>query len=250
MTNFYLIINHLIYLISDTTVSLHVKFNFSDYHFFGVPIPSDYHVYVLVDESFSSDPNGNIRSVKLGGCKAGLPGPRSNTTGHGVERMLSASNEELENWLTANEARVEESASAKLCHPVSRIAKRVQVVSVPGPVPGPLGAHAKTSGSLMSYALFEWSPQKEQLERSPTFSSLYIRGALQRATTYSNTLGAQLFKIKELRDMWIIATNRRLNFSADRTIDSDEKTALPANANHEICQIGTEKNKYLNLFAE
>ena len=168
-----------------------------------------------MDES-NKKPNEQLQSIKLGSCKYGLP--PGNTSGKGVENVLSASDIELENWLKSNEGASNE--TYKLCDQEARLAERVKNFSE-------LGTHI-----FSNYTLFEWSPP----ERDKPSSYLFLRGVIQIISKYSVYFESDLFKVKEIKDVWLIATNQHLNFSFTRT--SKDKAGLFANGNDENCKTG------------
>ena len=197
---------------------MYVKYNYSDFHFFGSTIPSDFSLYLLVDES-NKKPNEQLQSVTLGRCKYGRP--PGNANGQGVESVLSATDKELENWLAANEDT--SNVSNKMCDHSAKLTTRVMNFSE-------WGTHI-----LSNYTLFEWSNQrKPDGSRPPSY--IYLRGVNQRITKYSEYFGADLFKIKQIKDVWLIATNRRLNFSFSLT--SDDKAEPFVNSNDANCHTG------------
>ena len=193
------------------------KYNYSDFHFFGTTIPSDYRLYLLVDES-NKAPKERLQSIMLGRCKVGRP--PGNISGQGVENVLSASDKELENWLAANEETSD--VGNKLCDHSAKLTNLVMNFSESG------------THILSNYTLFEWKPDSS---RSPSY--LYLRGKIQRITKYSEYFGADLFKIKEIKDVWLIATNRPINFSAARSSDEwNDKLKPFNNENEENCKTG------------
>ena len=155
----------------------------------------------------------------LGRCQVGRP-PGS-TNGQGVENVLSATDKELESWLAVNEETSD--LDNKLCDHSSKLTNLVMNFSE-------WGTHI-----LSNYTLFEWSTQRKP-DSSPPPSYLYLRGKIQRITKYSEYFGADLFKIKEIKDVWLIATNRPINFSAARS--SDDKVEPFTNGNEENCKTG------------
>ena len=154
----------------------------------------------------------------LGRCKVGRP--PGNISGQGVENVLSASDKELENWLAANEETSD--VGNKLCDHSAKLTNLVMNFSESG------------THILSNYTLFEWKPDSS---RSPSY--LYLRGKIQRITKYSEYFGADLFKIKEIKDVWLIATNRPINFSAARSSDEwNDKLKPFNNENEENCKTG------------
>ena len=173
-------------------------------------------------------------SVKLGRCGGGaLPGA---STRKMVREMLSASDAELEKLLVANESKFEE--RSKLCAEEVLTANRVK---------GP--AEWAPLGSLANYLLFEWSgQQRSESGVSQPSSHFYLRGKLQRVAyppgrTHHNRLLEALFKIPEIRDVWLIATNRRVNFSVQQT-EKETANSVDSDADKK-CKDGINVHLYL-----
>lgn len=148
-----------------------------------------------------------FRSVKLGRCRAGRPPGAAARPG--IQDMQSASDEDLQIWIVNNEARFEE--RSKQCAEDVLTAHRVR---------NPAEWRANRSSPSPKYMLFEWSghQMRESGEKQP-HSHFYLRGKLQRASFpherfHNNRILEALFQIVEIRNVWLIASNRRLNFSA------------------------------------
>ena len=191
-----------------------------------MPIPNDYRVYLLADNRYR-EPDDMLKSIMLGRCNFGRP--PDNATAPGVDSMLSATDMELEKWLDANEkmeTRFHE--GNKLCDPQATLAERVMALGEWGP------------RAYSNYSLFEWSSR-----RTPPsgHSYLYLRGQSQRVTKYFEYFGTNLYKIKELHDVWLIATNWRVNFSVPQTADEEDESS--AAEDDESCKNGTARNNIL-----
>ena len=175
---------------------MNAKYNYSDFHFFGIPIPQNYRLYLLADV-IGTKPGEQLNSTTLGRCKVGRP--PNNATAPGIDGMLSATDNALENWMQVNE---EEYESDKLCYQRAMNAKRVMDLGERGP------------HEYSNYSLFEWSPgERIARDRSAGHYYLYLRGLHQRSEKYYLYFETNLFRIKELNDVWLIATNWRVNFS-------------------------------------
>lgn len=207
-------------LISDMhrSVSKSLDQTHSDFHFFGMPIPSDFRLYVLADMQSTA----MFPTIKLGGCRA----ERSPDTisGPGVQEMSAATDEELQQWLMANEAQFED--SNKLCAEEMLTATRVKS-------PPEWGSF----GLSENYSLFEWSlPPMRMSDESKTFNHFYIRANLQK-TSFSGKSGhINVTESVEIHDVWLIATNIQINFSM-RWILKDKADPF-TNGGDEDCNTG------------
>ena len=177
-----------------------INYSSSDYHFFGLPIPSEYHLYVLAD---MKDTAGSFQSTsvqQLGRCKAGRP--PGNSSAPGVREMMSATNEEMHKWLLTNEAKYEE--EHKLCALEVLTATRVQNFVDWAPL-----------GSPSNYTLleFEWSEQQKLAsgERQPD-GYIYLRATKQNENSSNNNNN-----LIDSREVWLIASSHRVNFSVSWT---------------------------------
>ena len=194
--------------------------NYSDFHFFGVPIPGEYHLYVLADDRYK-DPIVRLQNMSLGSCQA-LPKPRGNTSLRSVEDMVSSNDSELEMWLNPNE--VTYSERNRPCDAELLEVKLVGKLSEWGP------------RSLSNYSLFEGVPTEEDKRNPPRY--LYMRGINQKAYAYSRGWNTWMFQIKELRNVWLIASNGSLNFSAPRISDDKIDPVYSYNQDKKTCTIG------------
>ena len=171
--------------------------NYSDFHFLECRSPSDYHIYLLADDKFTT-PEDQLKSIRLGLCSSGRP--PDNATAQGVDSVLSATDEELEEWLEENEETLDE--GNKLCDPAAKTARRVMSLGKCGP------------RAYSNYSLFELAPVHTRSRDRPTEDRyLYLRGVGQRATRHSGFSERELVKIKELHDIWLVATSLRVNSS-------------------------------------
>ena len=178
---------------------------YSDFHFFGEFIRSDYHVYLLADEEYTT-PEKQLSSIWIGRCKANLP---PGNAVQGVDSMLNATEEELDEWLSANE---ESDESDKLCDPVAKLARRIMSIREWGPP------------AYSNYSLFEMGPIQTTSDGVEDIY-LYMRGESQRPNrSEAFSTVDKLLNVKELHDVWLVATNWGVNFSAPPTELSGAKS--------------------------
>ena len=148
----------------------------------------------------------------FGACKVGRP--PDNASAVGVDGMFSANDTVLASWLQGNEETNDNRRKNKLCKEWVMSARRLVDL-------GEMGLR-----EYSNYSLFEWVPEEDLANnRSAGLYYLYLRGVLQRATKWSNYFEQEMFKIKELQDVWLIATDWRGNFSfAHSALDNKESS--------------------------
>lgn len=205
-----------------TDQTSYIQYNYSDIHFFGMPISRDYHIYVFGDDRYN-ETNEQLQYLYLGRCNMGRP--TNNATAPGVEGMLSANNSDLTKWLKKNEEVYE--GGNKLCAEKAMVGRRVQGLSDWAP------------RGFSRFALFEFNPTQEMRKSSPPNGYYYLRGVHQKAYLISGA--SELYQIKEFHNIWLIASSQRLNFSSLRTNKSENKTELLADddkKDEENCKIG------------
>lgn len=176
-----------------------------------------------------------FQSVKLGRC--GAQRPQVANSGPGLRQMMSASDDDLHKWLVANEEKFEK--SSKLCAEEVVTANRLKTPAEWGP---------------SNYKVFEWNGQQNgRSGESGPFSHFYLRGKLQRASipnnsrSQNNRLLDSLFEIGYIRNIWLIATNTRVDFSIPWTAEN-KKDPFALRKDDETCQSGILRNNFDCIF--
>ena len=167
------------------------------------------------------DTVGNFQSTsvqQLGRCKAGRP--PGNPSAPGVREMMSATNEEMLKWLLTNEAKYEE--EHKLCALEALTGTRVQNLVDWAPL-----------GLPSNYTLFEfeWSEQQKRASGERQLDGyIYMRARTQNENSSNNN------NLIDNREVWLIASSHRVNFSVSWT--AKEKEDPFANGGDNDCKEG------------